>query len=466
MPYCTFDPFNKPMTQIVGEDLEVLRGVAEGWYVDYKRATLKPEQTAKHLSAFANQFGGWLFFGVEESMDRTAASFVGVHKTEVIRLLTTIREAASAHVNPPCFYEEKVIDGPCPTIGLLADQAIVVIRIPQGAIPPYVHSSGRIYRRVADHSDPKPETDRHVLDVLWERGRGRIEQLERMHSIRPKHVGVEIPVAHVWLFTDPTFERDFELLDFGTFKESLQGPTRLGLSMPMNTVHACRGGYVARQTKGNNPLGPVASFRWWHLGAARITLPLNIYTRQQMLMQSDRFRFARAFVNELDVQAFQEARICDLTDFLFALTALYNQMRLLLDSVKNKEPLHASILIENIHSVIPYIDCQQYSEEVHINGIPVVEEDVIQIPGRPIVDDLISLQADSTLKEDTADHLNAKRMIEIMPVFVVIFTALGLMNELKDIAKYKDLLDTARISSNQSPGQSGRGAGVSPSITL
>lgn len=441
MRHYDFNPFNKPIEHIVGEDLGVLKGVAEGWYVDYKRAVIKPDQIGKHLSAFANQFGGWLLFGVEESEERTAASFIGVHKTEVAGLSTAIREAASAHVNPPCFYEERVIEGPCSSIGLSEDRAIVVLCIPQGAVPPYVHSSGRIYRRVSDHSDPRAETDRYVLDMLWERGRKDIERLERLFSIRPEYVGVTSPIAHVWLFTDPTGERDFDVLDFETFKNSLQGSTNKGLIMPMDAVHASWGGYIARQTKGNNPLGPVASFRWWHSGSARITVPLNLYTKAQMLAQPKRFRYCREFLGELDRQGFQKAQICDLSHFFFAIASLYNQMRLLLDRTNNKEALRASILIENTRNLLPYIDCEEYPEEVRINGIPVVEESEIRIPEQLRHDNLITLERNKTIEGDLPSQVNARAVMEILPVFAVIFTALGVMNELKDIGKYKTLFD-------------------------
>ena len=40
---------------------------------------------------------------------------------------------------------------------------MVVVEIPQSRAAPHVHKDGRIYRRVADASEPKPETDRLSL---------------------------------------------------------------------------------------------------------------------------------------------------------------------------------------------------------------------------------------------------------------------------------------------------------------
>ena len=64
-----YSPFSKPLAEFPPEELNVLRDVSEGWFVDYKSEALSPRDFGKHLSAFANQFGGWLFVGVKEGPD-------------------------------------------------------------------------------------------------------------------------------------------------------------------------------------------------------------------------------------------------------------------------------------------------------------------------------------------------------------------------------------------------------------
>ena len=52
---------------------------------------------AKHLTAFANQMGGWLFFGVKENIENmTAESFPGIDENDVSNLLTDRRKCAEA----------------------------------------------------------------------------------------------------------------------------------------------------------------------------------------------------------------------------------------------------------------------------------------------------------------------------------------------------------------------------------
>lgn len=42
-------------------------------------------------------------------------------------------------------------------------------QVPWGPEAPYIHKDGRIYRRVGDGSETRPENDRFILDQLWSR---------------------------------------------------------------------------------------------------------------------------------------------------------------------------------------------------------------------------------------------------------------------------------------------------------
>src|SRR5258708_12713092 len=97
-----YNPFSKPLSDIAADDLLLLKEVYEGWFVDYKSQPLPASDFGKHLSAFANQFGGWLFIGIDEGRPKTmkAAAFPGVPKTEVDKILIQLRQVSSAHLNP------------------------------------------------------------------------------------------------------------------------------------------------------------------------------------------------------------------------------------------------------------------------------------------------------------------------------------------------------------------------------
>src|ERR1043166_9553966 len=94
MMRCRYNPFSKPLLDFLPEELTVLRDVSEGWFVDYKLEPLSPRDFGKHLSAFANQFGGWLFVGVSEGQNKSlkAESFPGILSSAVPAALVRIRE--------------------------------------------------------------------------------------------------------------------------------------------------------------------------------------------------------------------------------------------------------------------------------------------------------------------------------------------------------------------------------------
>src|SRR5579863_1889327 len=60
MPY---SPFSKSLNELDASDLEALKDVNEGWYVEYKGEMSKAPDIAKSVSAFANTYGGWVFTG-------------------------------------------------------------------------------------------------------------------------------------------------------------------------------------------------------------------------------------------------------------------------------------------------------------------------------------------------------------------------------------------------------------------
>ena len=59
-----YNPFGKPLSQLVASDLAALQDAAEGWYVEYKERAKDAGAVAKSLSSFANTYGGRLIYGI------------------------------------------------------------------------------------------------------------------------------------------------------------------------------------------------------------------------------------------------------------------------------------------------------------------------------------------------------------------------------------------------------------------
>ena len=104
-----YSPFDKPITDLQPPDLAVLKSVSEGWYVDYKRDLIDARGMAKALSAFANTYGGWLFFGVSERSkdDPVADEFTGLSDRDVDVALQRLRQSAAGHLNPTPFFSNE-----------------------------------------------------------------------------------------------------------------------------------------------------------------------------------------------------------------------------------------------------------------------------------------------------------------------------------------------------------------------
>lgn len=61
------NPFESHLSDILPSALQKLFAVSDGWYVEYKSQAIAMKAIAKSLSAFANQYGGWLVFSMTRS---------------------------------------------------------------------------------------------------------------------------------------------------------------------------------------------------------------------------------------------------------------------------------------------------------------------------------------------------------------------------------------------------------------
>src|SRR5689334_10571140 len=101
-----FNPFTKPIREIGASDLATLRTIPEGWYIEYKRELPSAISAAKSLCAFANSYGGWIFYGIEEDTngERTAGAFPGISRASVSNVEQLFRQAAATQISPsPAF---------------------------------------------------------------------------------------------------------------------------------------------------------------------------------------------------------------------------------------------------------------------------------------------------------------------------------------------------------------------------
>ena len=274
-----YSPFSAPLAQTTSRELKEFCSISEGWHVEYKSLPIPPKVLAKSLSSFANQYGGWLVLGVvEDKRDLTAQEFPGLTQQQVSNVVQNLRDASRDCVNPEVYYEHRVFDGPIEEIALPAGKSVVVVHVPQGPEPPYVHADARIYRRVGDSSAPKPETDQSILDRLSLRAQQSRERLEDMVTRVPMTSKGEEDncYLHITITSDP-----YEISGHrfrGTFEEFSEIMQRDPI--PFNNIFTRAGGFVARQTTSNDPYNRLLTWEFDRNCHSFITLPINTLSIQ------------------------------------------------------------------------------------------------------------------------------------------------------------------------------------------
>ncbi|MEG6521604.1 ATP-binding protein [Desulfotomaculum sp. 1211_IL3151] len=159
------NPFGKPIEQLEEQDLNKLieAETSEGLYVEYKEDF--PTHLAKIVASFANTFGGWIIIGADARNPRNVpTSFPGIEINNDPK--DRFRNICRDTIMPvPLFESKLILKSSNPNRGIL------VVRIPESTYPPHIIRDGRIYRRNMEGSDPVRETDRHILDRLFEKSR-------------------------------------------------------------------------------------------------------------------------------------------------------------------------------------------------------------------------------------------------------------------------------------------------------
>ena len=423
-----YSPFSAPLAQAPSWELKGFYSISEGWHVEYKSRPLSPKDSAKSLSSFANQYGGWLLFGVvENKRDLTAQEFPGLSEEQVSNVVRTLRDASRDCVNPEVYYEHRVFNGPIKEIDLPAGKSIVVVHVPQGPEPPYVHADARIYRRVGDSSAPRPETDRSILDRLSSRAQQFSDRLEQM--------AMRVPVTskseenncylHMTITSDPHeiaghwFGGKFE--DFSNIMQ--QDP------IPFDNIYTRAGGFVARQVSGRDPYNRLLTWDFDRHCHSFITLPINVLnTRDETFLEYNTASSFAALINPIESSALLSARLLDLNLVFKATWAIAMVHRKLAANANIYGPFYFKSYIENAWRKIPFLDMPSFLSQVQKFGIPVVQEDDVLAPPGTDLNSFETLSLSEDHDEQAADSplLASDALKMSMPIF----DALGIPSDI------------------------------------
>lgn len=391
-----YSPFDKPIQKLQASDLTVLRDVHEGWYVEYKSDLIESKKLAKAISAFANTYGGWLFFGVQECSSDDgykAGSFPGISKNNLNIVLQRLRQSTSEYLNPVPYFEHKILEGPCNNIELREDTVIIVIEIPESHAAPHIHKDGRIYRRVADSSEPKHETDRFILDQLWNRGETVRKKIREWILRDPQFSKgeTEIPYARLLLSIDPWQRKKSPLYSslFPKIRNIIKNHQAIGISF--DTLYSTGSGFIARQTKGMDPHTYGVTWRMcWDLSCEIIVpLPkysksnnelLSIFSNDNSFENFSKYRNFEEFIKILQEKNYTNPRIVDLNYLMCFLLAAISQYRQIMNLVEVEEDLYFKIRFLNTWRFLPFVNSREILKGYKEYGLPIILDNTLMYP--------------------------------------------------------------------------------------
>lgn len=153
---------NKRWDKLRSTDIEklLMGDVDENFFFEFKADDETPAKLIKEISALSNTYGGYILLGVND--DKTIG---GCQKWTEQRIHTAIHDSMTPIPN----FDVKKFK--------IHHKTVLVIKIEEGSIPPYITNKGEIYERVSSGSFPIKDSSK--LTQLYSK---RIDQIEKIKS--------------------------------------------------------------------------------------------------------------------------------------------------------------------------------------------------------------------------------------------------------------------------------------------
>lgn len=159
----------KDWHELTSEDIETFLASSdseESFYFEFKDDRVDPKKVTEEISALANTFGGYIFFGVSDSH-----GIEGCSDWDEQRITTTLHN----NISPtPSFDIKKFV---------INDKTIYVLKIDEGAEPPYITNKGKIYERLSSSACVVNDSAR--LTQMINKHEAQLNRMERRIFIDP-----------------------------------------------------------------------------------------------------------------------------------------------------------------------------------------------------------------------------------------------------------------------------------------
>lgn len=386
--YGPINPFGKSLSEIIEEDLMKLSAIPEGWFFEYKKGEQNSKTIAKSISSFANSYGGLYFLGIEQNPDtNTAKGVCGVDSSPNI-----IHDSLRDNLQPfPHFISYPIL--------LKNGRKVIMVEVPEGKYPPYIHSDGKIYRRQEAASDPISENNRHTIDLLYSKSRENMNRIENFRQIdccfsaseKTPHIAIFINTVPFQTFKIDDLisgDRYKALLDF--FNKSIEiedefEGQKMSLSgtFSYDTVNSIHNGIILRQMHGNNLGYNGVSIEIDVHGNAKIIVP----TASALLNASENPKTDDHYIQVMqkyDLDSIDSMFFIDPKSF-WTIIAMLNKYFNFLLSCDYKNEVEIKIKLINAWRTTIYSASKVFREHISQFGIPVCMRDEQYFPSKPFI---------------------------------------------------------------------------------
>lgn len=385
-----FEPFSCQFDDISDSDIYKLKSINEGWYIEYKGSMVGTKVIAKSVSSFANTYGGYLFFGVQEKSksEAVAGAFPGLESSRLSEFLQLIRQSIKEHLHPTPHFDIKVVHGPSALLEFSADRCIIVVRVPRSADTPHVHSSGCVFKRVGDSSEPVSIKDQGELRELHERGERLDRFWNRWIEEKPQLLAHEgnITTVRIMLTADPRNTRpDWPNINMTQFKSLLKDDGSAPFNIPFDNFFIAPRGFVARQVMDNQPVNTLLTFALTSDFRSEFIIPARHYKLRYLYEEKghfSRYRYLQEFVSHLRKCDWDETWIIDLTQLYTIVGAIVAIQGRLAEHFDWHDTLYARVEVENALGLYPFFDIEEYLTYILGNGLPLSLRKHVAFPER------------------------------------------------------------------------------------
>jgi hypothetical protein len=345
--------------------------------------------------------GGWYFVGIESDQTNLPTNFPGFSTIEQPKAIEHMRDIIKDNIDPFPIYYSKLLE-------IESGKAILVVEIPESDETPHITRDGRIYRRNAEGSDPVPETNRYVLDQLYEKSTKIEEEIARFCRREIIFSKAEENNSWIEIYLMPYPLNRMDIADFFdeifvdklkqklnelTIVELIKGGSNISGTIAFNSVAASPRSIIFRQVNPGQLQFMTLTFELFRNGNAKIIIPFE-FMRYDSDMDSPVWKKLIASLQK------EDGHLLRIINGFKALTAFSLLLQKYFDFLKSRnwqDELLTAYKIENTWKTILFLDSGTFLDHISKYGVPLCQRKNACIPS--------ALQKAAMIKEMPEDGI-------------------------------------------------------------